>query len=224
MKSIHGKSPIAFAHRGGRAHFRENTLEAFRHAIDSGLTAVETDAWLSSDGEVVLDHDGVVRSKLRLRKRPVENFARHVLPSHIPTLADLCELIGPDTDVQIDVKGSNDIAAEIVKTWRKHWPNSMHRLWLAHDGYKTSDWRRVVTWRELDDRVHLVDSTVSEAFRHFDYRIFGPSPVGWHRGDQSAGQGMARAFGRGGPQRWATGLRFWSSENGPYKGPQPDGD
>ena len=53
--------PIGFAHRGARAHAPENTLEAFALALRLGATGLESDAWLTADGEVVLDHDGVVR-------------------------------------------------------------------------------------------------------------------------------------------------------------------
>src|SRR5262245_28379915 len=61
-------APIGFAHRGARAHSdRENTIEAFRTAIDMGATGLESDVWLSSDGEPVLDHDGIVGGWLRRR-------------------------------------------------------------------------------------------------------------------------------------------------------------
>ncbi len=51
--------PIGFAHRGARSERPENTLEAFRRALELGATGLESDAWITADGEVVLDHDGV---------------------------------------------------------------------------------------------------------------------------------------------------------------------
>ena len=68
------RPPIAFAHRGARAHAPENTLEAFRRALDLGATGLETDAWLTADGAVVLDHDGV--AKRGLRRRPIAESRR----------------------------------------------------------------------------------------------------------------------------------------------------
>ncbi|MGA1075335.1 MAG: glycerophosphodiester phosphodiesterase, partial [Ilumatobacteraceae bacterium] len=50
--------PIMFAHRGARAHAPENTIEAFQLALRLGATGLESDAWLTADGVVVLDHDG----------------------------------------------------------------------------------------------------------------------------------------------------------------------
>ena len=56
--------PIGFAHRGARAERRENTLEAFSRALELGANGLESDAWITADGQVVLDHDGVVGAAL----------------------------------------------------------------------------------------------------------------------------------------------------------------
>src|SRR5882672_12730752 len=79
--------PIAFGHRGARAHAPENTLESFRLALRLGATGLESDVWLTSDGVAVLDHDGVVGN--RLRRRPIASVTRSARTRHIPTLADL---------------------------------------------------------------------------------------------------------------------------------------
>ena len=79
--------PIAFAHRGGMAHAPENTLEAFSLALRLGANGLETDAWTTADGHVVLDHDGVVRKLAR--NRPISTLRLSELPAHIPTLASL---------------------------------------------------------------------------------------------------------------------------------------
>jgi hypothetical protein len=48
--------PQAIAHRGYKAKFPENTMGAFRGAVDVGADALETDIHLSQDGVVVLSH------------------------------------------------------------------------------------------------------------------------------------------------------------------------
>jgi glycerophosphoryl diester phosphodiesterase len=48
------------AHRGASAHNPENTLAAFRAAIEAGTDSVEFDVRLSSDGHPVVIHDPTV--------------------------------------------------------------------------------------------------------------------------------------------------------------------
>ncbi|RJE87824.1 glycerophosphodiester phosphodiesterase [Paenibacillus sp. 1011MAR3C5] len=48
---------INFAHRGASAYCPENTIAAFRHAIELGATGIETDVQRTKDGRLVLIHD-----------------------------------------------------------------------------------------------------------------------------------------------------------------------
>ncbi|HVX68498.1 MAG TPA: glycerophosphodiester phosphodiesterase [Mycobacteriales bacterium] len=100
----------AFAHRGGRAHGPENTIPTFAKALAAGATALETDAWVTADGYVVLDHDGLHRAGSP-DQRPITEIARAELAGHIPTLADLYDSCGVDYDLAIDIKGDGDGAA-----------------------------------------------------------------------------------------------------------------
>ena len=142
--------PLLFAHRGARAHAADNTLEAFRLAIRLGATGLETDAWLTGDGEVVLDHDGVVRNGRR--RRPISEVARSALPAHIPTLGELYDEVGTALPLSIDVKDTA-VAPAIIAVAREH--DAEDRLWLCAQG----DWRLAAEWRHLSDGVHLVDSS-----------------------------------------------------------------
>jgi glycerophosphoryl diester phosphodiesterase len=45
------------AHRGGRTHFPENTLQAFCHAADLGVRVLELDLVVSKDHQIVVSHD-----------------------------------------------------------------------------------------------------------------------------------------------------------------------
>jgi len=51
---------LNFAHRGASARAPENTLEAFRLAVEAGAGGLELDVHMSSDGEVVVIHDATV--------------------------------------------------------------------------------------------------------------------------------------------------------------------
>lgn len=121
--------PIAFAHRGARAYARENTLESFQLAAKLGANGVETDAWLTADGHVVLDHDGVVPSRLR-RPRPISEVALKNLPQHIPSLDAFFEACGTNLHVSIDVKDDNTLKPIIDSAKNARMP--LDKLWLCH--------------------------------------------------------------------------------------------
>lgn len=50
------RKPQAIAHRGYKAKYPENTMGAFRGAVDVGADGLETDIHLSKDGVVMLSH------------------------------------------------------------------------------------------------------------------------------------------------------------------------
>lgn len=140
---------IAFAHRGARAECPENTLPAFQRALELGANGLESDAWITSDGVVVLDHDGVVGPLWR--RRAISATPRDGLPAHIPTLAELYERCGTGFELSIDVK---DLAAlePLVEVARAH--GAAERLWLCHN-----DWRPMAAWRRVAGECRLVESS-----------------------------------------------------------------
>ena len=102
--------PIGFAHRGARAHAPENTIEGFRLALRLGATGLESDVWITEDGEAVLDHDGVVRGRFSVRKA-IREVPRAALPGHIPTLAELYDACGTDFELSLDLKDDDAVDA-----------------------------------------------------------------------------------------------------------------
>ncbi|KID68744.1 Transcriptional activator protein acu-15, partial [Metarhizium hybridum] len=52
--------PQAIAHRGYKASWPENTMGAFKGAVEVGAHAIETDVHLSRDGVAVLSHDATL--------------------------------------------------------------------------------------------------------------------------------------------------------------------
>jgi glycerophosphoryl diester phosphodiesterase len=189
------RPPIAFAHRGARAHAAENTLEAFALALRLGATGLESDVWLTADGMVVLDHDGRVGS--RLRRRPIAGIPRSELPAHIPTLEDLYAACGSAFELSLDVQDA-EAAAAVVAVARAADPGAVGRLWLCHP-----DWERLVGWRAEWADVHLVDSTRLRLMRQGPERRAaqlaraGIDAVNLHHSDWTAGlTTLFHRFGR----------------------------
>lgn len=177
--------PIAFAHRGARAHAPENTLEAFDLAGKLGATGLETDVWLTADGVPVLDHDGIVGRGLR--KRRIDEVARADLPDHVPTLEELVDTLDDSMAVSIDVC---DPAAygPIASIIRAASSDLAARTWLCDP-----DLDRLVARRaELSD-LRLVHSTrlaklADGPERHaFRLQREGIDAMNMHRTDWSGG-------------------------------------
>lgn len=144
------ESPIAFAHRGARAHAPENTIEAFQLALRLGANGVETDAWITRDGVVVLDHDGSVRRGIR--RVAISDVDREDLPAHVPTLDDYFDKVSVVADLSIDVKDAAAAPAIVSCAERHGFPPE--RLWLCHHEVDV-----VLQFRRDFGSVRIVDST-----------------------------------------------------------------
>lgn len=143
------RPPIAFAHRGARAHADDNTLEAFALALRLGADGLETDAWLTADDVVVLDHDGVIGRRF-LGRKPIRALPRAELPEHIPSLDELYEHCGADFELSVDVKDP-DVFGPVVDVARRR--GAEERLWVCH-----SDHELLAAHRD-DTTCRLVNST-----------------------------------------------------------------
>ncbi len=174
--------PIAFAHRGARAHAPENTLESFSLAIKLGATGLESDVWITADGVPVLDHDGAFGP--RLRRRSISSLRHRDLPEHVPSLTEFYELLGPHHPFSLDVK---DPAAfgPVVAIARD--AGAEEQLWLCHP-----DIDQLIEWRHSTD-ARLVNSTrlskIGEGAerRAFRQRDTGIDAVNMRHGDWSGG-------------------------------------
>lgn len=143
--------PVLFAHRGAKANAPENTIEAFQLAKRLGATGIETDAWITRDGELVLDHDGHARF---FPRRWIAEVDRADLKGHIPTLGEYYAAVGTELPLSVDLKDPGAFDA-LVAIARHH--DAVDRLWICHH-----DLELLVDWRDRAPDVHLVNSTSLE--------------------------------------------------------------
>jgi glycerophosphoryl diester phosphodiesterase len=141
--------PIGFAHRGARTERRENTIDAFSWALAEGATGLESDAWITSDGAIVLNHDGVTGPLWR--RRAISTRPRSALPDHIASLEELFDECGTDYELSLDLKDPAALEATVRIAQEA---GAAERLWLCHD-----DWKLMAGWKPLTGDAHLVDST-----------------------------------------------------------------
>lgn len=108
--------PLIIAHRGASAHAPENTLAAFRLALEHGADGIELDAKLTADGQVVVIHDqtvdrttgghGVVRKMTLAQLKKLDAGSSRKDSSQaerIPTLAEVFETVGGRTLINVEI-------------------------------------------------------------------------------------------------------------------------
>ena len=116
-----------------------------------GSNGLESDAWLSADGEVVLVHDASIRKGLR-RIRVAEATAAELAEHDVPRLADLYAECGTDFELSIDAK-EDRVIGPMVEVARAAGRGAPGRLWVCSPDLETLRTRRI----ELGD-VKLVHS------------------------------------------------------------------
>lgn len=101
--------PLVLAHRGGGEEAPENTLVAFQHAVDLGVTHIETDVQVTSDGQVVISHDPTLQRRFGEKGKIGDHTYAELLElrdedgEHLPLLSEVLELF-PKTWFNIDAK------------------------------------------------------------------------------------------------------------------------
>jgi len=108
--------PVIFAHRGASAHAPENTLASFELALAHRADAIELDAKLTADGEVVVFHDPTLDRTTdgtgRLAEKNLADlrsldagsfFSGRFRGERIPLLSEVLEAIGRKMYINIEL-------------------------------------------------------------------------------------------------------------------------
>jgi glycerophosphoryl diester phosphodiesterase len=109
--------PTIFAHRGSSTYAPENTLAAFKLAIDQGADAIELDAQLTTDDRVVVIHDLIVDrttdgsgrvNRMSLSELQKLDAGSRFNPSFkgekIPSLEQVFDAVGKQIFIDIEIK------------------------------------------------------------------------------------------------------------------------
>jgi len=117
MSMDHLSTPLILCHRGAKNYAPENTLAAFKTAIELGADGFELDTQLTSDGHVVVYHDRIVDrttnghgkliqlSLAELRELDAgSSFSEKFRGEKIPTLDEVFETIGKRAIINIELK------------------------------------------------------------------------------------------------------------------------
>jgi glycerophosphoryl diester phosphodiesterase len=129
-------SPAIIAHRGASAYAPENTLAAFKMALQQGADGIELDAKLSADGHVIVIHDPTVDrttpfhgkvSGFRLAELRKMDAGSHFdiafKGEPIPTLEEVFKAVGQLTYINVELTNyasPNDPLPEKVAELVRH--------------------------------------------------------------------------------------------------------
>jgi glycerophosphoryl diester phosphodiesterase len=122
---------VAISHRGEHLHHPENTLLAFQAAIDAGADYFELDVRTTSDGKLVLSHDGAVARRTNgkgdISKMTFEEVRAldagvksgpEFAGTKIPTFDEALDLARGKIGIYVDVKSAS--AQDLVTHIEEH--------------------------------------------------------------------------------------------------------
>jgi glycerophosphoryl diester phosphodiesterase len=157
---------VVVAHRGASAHAPENTMEAFRLAVEMGADAVETDVHLTADGQLALMHDETL-DRTTDRRGPIVDMTMDAIREadagyeferdgafpfrdrglKVPSLPELLEWLPDGTGLVVEIKARSaaDLAVQLLG---KHPVHDGDRLQLI-----SFDEAAIERVRELDPQI-----------------------------------------------------------------------
>lgn len=94
---------LVIGHRGASRTHPENTLEAFRGAIDQGADGIELDVRRAADRALVVNHDETLADGRR-----IVDLQQVELPAQVPILAAALDVCVPLGVVNIEIKNWPD--------------------------------------------------------------------------------------------------------------------
>jgi glycerophosphoryl diester phosphodiesterase len=105
-----------YAHRGASRELPENTMPAFRRALELGADALETDLHATSDGVLVTSHDPDGARVFGVARRIADCRWTEVREWGVPSLEEVVRAF-PGVPINADLKV--DVAALAVQTLRR---------------------------------------------------------------------------------------------------------
>lgn len=179
-----------YAHRGVSAHFPENTLAAFRAALDAGVDGIELDVHRSADGVPVVIHD----DRLERTTSGMGSVADFDLASlktldagqgeRIPTLEEVVELVDGRLHFDIEIKGAG-CERSVLDVLDRH-PRTRAAI-------SSFDWNILTTIRSLS-RIELwiLTPVVNDEAIAAAERLAATSLAVFHRSIDEAAMARAR--------------------------------
>jgi glycerophosphoryl diester phosphodiesterase len=166
------------AHRGEHLHHPENTLPAYRAAIDAGADFIEVDVRTTSDGKLVIMHDATVDSQTN-GKGAVKDMtfaqirALDVHGSKVPTFDEVLGLARGKIGVYVDSKQVS--AADMIAAVERF---EMQNRIVVYGGYQY-----LKDVAALRPKIKIMPESVSAAMCRKLIDEFHPRVIAFSAGD-----------------------------------------
>jgi glycerophosphoryl diester phosphodiesterase len=128
--------PLVYAHRGDRSRAEDNTLEAYRLAVEAGADGVEMDVRRTADGVLVMNHDDRRPGFPPIVEMTLSEI-RDQLPS-MPTFIETLTSVPQDVWLNVEIKNFPDEAdfdesrstvSQVIATITEH--DTLDRILLS---------------------------------------------------------------------------------------------
>lgn len=174
------KKTEVFAHRGASGYAPENTLAAFRLAMQQRGDGIELDVQLSRDGVPVVIHDETV-DRVTDRKGFVRDYTREelqtmqVLPerypdcadAYIPTLQEVLELVRPSgMRVNIELKTGIFWYPEIEKKTAAVVAETGMQARVIYSSFNHYSVQRLMSWVPEAETAYLFSDVILDVDRY----------------------------------------------------------
>ncbi|MBL7648138.1 MAG: glycerophosphodiester phosphodiesterase [Candidatus Hydrogenedentes bacterium] len=167
------------AHRGDVSAAPENTLPAFRSAVEKGAQQIEFDVDLTKDGELVIMHDATVDRTTNGKGKVTEltfdeiraldagaKFSATFKDTRVPTLRDALEVIPPKILCNVHLKGNTELARKAALLIQEM--GRLEQCFLACELESVAAAREVVPTiktcnmsRQAGNRAAYIDATIA---------------------------------------------------------------
>ncbi len=121
------RRPLVVAHRGSSGSAPENTMAAFRMAIEEGVDMIELDVRMTKDFELVVHHDADLRRTTNgsgfIWKKTLDElkhldagswYSPKFADERIPTLREVIDLLPANINLNIEIKSDGDVRRGIA--------------------------------------------------------------------------------------------------------------
>ena len=175
--------PYVLAHRGNKFRYPENTMTAFRQAIDDGADMIETDIHMTRDGHFVCIHDKTVDrttngtgqvAEMELSELQQLNAAHkdtNLQPEPVPTLEDFASLFPEDVGLALELKSDDFLDSKIAARLTGH----LEDLGVSDRTIILSfNFERLSTIRGVAPRIPLGWITIKRPWLHDGVEMLGP--------------------------------------------------